>query len=527
MHGCVGRTKLLSTSFGVLGALLAFVPRAARADEPVKATEPTLMSEPGEVVEVVDAFDDKNKDPFDLHLSLGFTHSWETAKIRRESNLGPDGQESQAGFGHNIENIAKYSHKWSTLNMRADIGLFHDLGLYIRVPFIVADDRSLDDLEGSKAGVNAPYGRASDTANGAPFFQLPFKSPTRSGIDYIAVGLRWSIFNQMRDPTKPTWTIELEGRFGIGEPMHACNASENRESIPAGAYAAIKATPESGKKYPECPSPGNAKFDSASNTWYRDPRDGGRSAGISRGTNAVKLGTLVSTRYRYVEPYGGFWFMAEFQKRGTDMGDFNGVEGVITNHPPLYGGISGGLMIHPWENWENFQRFTVDLRFNATYVSQGRDYSPMFDALGSSNAPSLIAPNPSSYKPGATAGSSVGDYSKQIHFMGVTDVEAHGIFGGTVAFVLQAGRYIKFNFGLGMRYVQAHLVSTADACNPDLKPEVGEAGRCSRPRATGSSAEVTGTPNPNHRANIDLPGRRFRVTEDFIWDAWIAGTVMF
>jgi hypothetical protein len=497
-----------------LGALaFALYPSLARADEPIKATEPSLMSEAGDVVEVVDAFDEKNKDPFDLHLSLGFVQSWETAKIKRESNIGPDGQESNAGFTHNIENIATYKHTWSTLNLRADIGIFHDLGFFFRVPLILADDRSLDDLDGSKAGVNAPFGRSSDTANGQPFFNLPFKSPTRSGVDYVAAGLRYSIFNQHRDSTKPTWTIELEGRFGVGEPMHACNANP-----PTGT--------------PQCPTPGLANFNATTNTWERGS-DSGRSAGISRGTNAVKFGTLISNRYRYVEPYGGFWFMAEFQKRGTDMGDYSGVEGVITNHPPIQGGFIGGLMVHPWENLENFQRFSLDFRFKATYVSQGRDYTPLFDALGSSNAPSLIAPNPGSYTdgpvdPATGKPTSVGNYKSKINFTGVTDVEAHGIFGGQMAFVIQAGQYIKFNAGLGFTYVQAHLVSSSDACNPDLSDRPAtQAGRCRNQSASGSGDVVTGVPNPNHRPNIDLPGRRFRVTEDFIWDAWVSGTVMF
>ena len=531
MHSGSRSTRIVCVSLlGAAGSLWAC---AASADEPIKATEPTLMAEPGEVVDVVDAFDEANKDPFDLHLSLGFVQSWESAKIRRESNLGPDGQPSSAGFTHNVENIAQYKHTWSTLNLRADVGLFHDLGFFVRVPLTLADDRKLDDLDGSQNGVNQPSGRASDPATGDPLFKLPFKSPTRSGVDYIAAGLRYSIFNQNRDPTKPTWTIELEGRFGVGEPMHPCNA--NPDTIDPAAYRAAGLTPPSNPgTYAQCPNVNgdNVKYDETSGRYWRNPNDGGLSPGVSRGTNAVRLGTMISERYRYVEPYGGFWFMAEFQKRDTPMGNFSGVDGVIVNHPPLQGGLVGGVMVHPWENRESFQRFSIDLRFKATYVSQGRDYTPLFDALGSSNAQSLIAPNPSSYHAGTpvtdpatgkTTTPSVGNYSSNIYFKGVTDVEAHGIFGGSMAFIMQAGQFIKFNAGLGLQYIQAHLVSSSDACNPDLTPKDGDAGRC-RTQGIGG---VTGTPNPNHRPVIDLPGRRFRVTEDFVWDAWLTGTVMF
>jgi hypothetical protein len=186
-------------------------------------------------------------------------------------------------------------------------------------------------------------------------------------------------------------------------------------------------------------------------------------------------------------------------------------------------------MVHPWENREQFQRFTLDLRFDATYVSQGRDYTPLFDALGSSNASSLVANNPKNYQDAGpdptdpTKRLSVGNYRNPIPFTGVTDVEAHGIFGGRMGFIVQAAQYIRFNLGVGLTHVQAHNITASDACNPDFSPSPGEAGRC----RSGGTGRVTGAPNPNHRPLLDLPGRRFRVAETMIWDAWIAGTIMF
>ncbi len=507
-------TRKIAAAAFASAAIAVFTPSRARAEEPIKATEPTLMAEPGEVVEVVDAFDEKNNDPFDLNLSVGFHQSWTTGNIKRESAIAPGGNGDPYGnadsrFTHNIENIAKYRQSQSVLNMRADVGIYHDLALFLRVPVIIADDRSLDDLDGSSAAVNKTDGtsRVADPANGKPMFQLPFSSPTRSGIDYVAAGFRWSIFNQHRDHTKPTWTIELEGRFGVGDPLRACSAANGGN----------------------CPNPSAVNYD-ATNGWARTGTSP-VSAGISRGTNAVKFGSLTSQRYRYVEPYGGFWFMAEFQKRGTAMGDFSGVDGVITNHPPLQGGLIGGLMVHPWENREVFQRFSLDLRFNATYVSQGRDYTPLFDALGTSNAPSLIAPNPQNYKQGVDAAgkpASVGDYSNKVYFTGVTDAEAHAIVGGSLGLLVQANEYLKFNGGFGWHYIQAYDVSSADACNPDFTPGPGQAGRCTAGGVSVATpfGNATGAPNPNHRPAIDLPGNRFRVTESFTYTLWINATLM-
>jgi len=65
--------------------LLLDVARTARADEPIGAREPRLMSETAEITTVADAFD--GEDPFDLNLVIGFNQSWKKAKIRRETQI--------------------------------------------------------------------------------------------------------------------------------------------------------------------------------------------------------------------------------------------------------------------------------------------------------------------------------------------------------------------------------------------------------------------------------------------------------
>jgi len=40
--------------------------------------------------------------------------------------------------------------------------------------------------------------------------------------------------------------------------------------------------------------------------------------------------------------------------------------------------------------------------------------------------------------------------------------------------VVQAAQYIRFNLGGGVTYVQSHLVSAADACNPDVTDKTSQ-----------------------------------------------------
>lgn len=83
------RARALALPLLAGGAALSVLAAAAPAfaDEPRTATEPHLMQEPGYVVDVIDAFDDFNGDPFDLNLSLGFGYSSKSARITRETTI--------------------------------------------------------------------------------------------------------------------------------------------------------------------------------------------------------------------------------------------------------------------------------------------------------------------------------------------------------------------------------------------------------------------------------------------------------
>src|SRR5436190_10648650 len=204
----------------------------SHAEEPRKVSEPSVLREPSEVVQVVDAFDDD--DLFDLHLSLGYQSTWKSAKILRESSLTDPGF-SDGGYSRANLNVAEYSSRVSRLNTRADVGLYKDLALVIRLPIVLSDDRELKGLSGSDKNQSLVLAGAP----GEQLFQLPFKSPTRSGVEYLAIGIDASPMNQARDATKPTWLIGIEGRFDVSEPMHACAknpATLNTNSgLPAGA----------------------------------------------------------------------------------------------------------------------------------------------------------------------------------------------------------------------------------------------------------------------------------------------------
>lgn len=487
MRVTVSTSRGRSATVAVMAfATILAVPRLASADEPISPKEPRLFDETGENTTVIDAFD-KN-DPFDANLLLTFRQQWKSANIRRETSLNQGGL-SSGGFVSRNENVASFNQSVSTLEIGAAVGIFRDLALSFRLPLILADSRELTDLDGSS---NNPQ-RLQDP-NGEQLFKVPFKSPTRSGIDWFGIGLDYAIFNQVREPAMPTWVLGVESRFAIGPRLHACNDD-----------APIK-----------CPDPAN-------------PNGPSRDPGISRGMTTLAIHTIFSRRFGYIEPYTGFRMQVELPQSNSDFGATSDVRGTLLSRPPVQGTFMVGTEIFPLENREAFQRFALDFKVRGTYHSPGREYSELFDALGSSQARSLRDPNPGAYHAGGDGFTSVADPSaSKVYFTGITDQQAYGSFGGAMGATWQAGQYVKFSAGLGLTFAQSHLITAADACNPDFgKTDAGASGPCRSGAASAGGGSATGIPNPNHRPVIDLPGRRFSVDDTTIVDLWLSGVVMF
>lgn len=517
----LGLKRFAHGAFPALGVLALSI--AAHAEEPRKVTEPPVLRESAEITSVADAFDDD--DSFDLHLSLGFQQTWKNGNIQRETNSLAD-QFSSGNFVASNMNVAKYTETTSRLNTRAEIGLYKDIALVLRLPVILSNNRK---LEAINSGM--PQSVALAGLPGEQLFSLPFQSPTRGGIEYLAVGLNVDAMNQQRDRSKPTWLIGIEGRFNVSEPMHACSKNPSLNLTNSEV---------------SCAYPSDINRNGIGNeAQYRDPTtgvmtegsnfSGGRTEGVSRGTTGLEAHTYISKRTKYVEPYGGFSALFEFQNSSSDYGQTD-LQGSLVNHPPFRGTLVGGIAVIPWEIRDQFQRVEVDFRATGTYVTEGRDYSPLFDALGSSDAPSLRRANFASFQDNTNAASAarypsvIDPTSQKVYVTGLTDVQQHGIYTFSTQVTFQAGEYVKFNVGGAFTAEEGHFITFDQPCNPDINKTVGTAGPCSS--GTTSSTGVTnfvatGVPNPNYRPVINTPGRRFRADDATLWDAWINAIVMF
>ncbi len=468
----------------VLLGLCAWV-TPAMAEEPRSAKEPRPMAESTEITQVADAFDDD--DPIDVNLSIGYQYSSRTADILRENGT------STGLYTRGADKIAQYKESTNRLLMRAEIGLFRDLAFIVRMPVILSNSQSLGDYAGSTTQADSLRG-----ATGEQLFTLPFSSPSRHGVEYLALGLDLGLMNQYRDHTKPTWIVGIESRFSVSEPMHACNDH-----------------PTSGEV--KCASPGdvdrngrqddaalNATLPAANRTTL--PLEGGggtRSPGVSRGTTGLELHSYVSKRIKYIEPYGGFRMLFEFPNSSSDYG-VSDLRGNLVNHPPLQGTVLIGLSVIPYEVRNDYQRLTFDLRLEGTYRSEGRDYNELFDALGSSDAKSLRMPNYTGYLPppanppaGSTTTSLIDPTSQRVFSSGLMDTQQYVITRYSISATYQANRYIKFSVGSALNHIQSHYLTFDQPCNASLSGSLQDAGPC-RGRADVTSSWTPTAPKPQN-----------------------------
>lgn len=503
-----------------LSALLGWV-TPSKADEPIMATEPSVLRETTvDLLTVASSFD--KDDAFDVNLSLGFEHQSRKAAIRRETNMRAA---TAGGYTSELMDVATYRQSTQRLIPRIAVGIFHDLQLSVTMPVILADNRRLEERNGSASQPITTMG-----LEGEQLFSPNFQSPTRSGIEYLGVGLDLAIMNQARKPARPTWVMGIEGRFNVAEPMRACNDAPKEGQVQCAYEADINRNGDSdpfGPEYGDLAGTPEGSF------------NGQRKPGVSRGTTALEAHAFVSRRIKYIEPYSGVSALFEFQGKDTAYGPFN-LEGTIVNHPPIRGSVVLGIAVIPWEEPEKFRRVVFDFRVKGTYVSEGRDYSELFDALGSSDAQSLRQPNFTDYTlnqdPDTVAEhpSVVDTSSQRVNFTGLTGVQQHGDYEVKGQFTWQASKWVKFDVGAGWRIIQEHLITADQACNPDVTNQVIRSGPCKINDTTSDEADAGkvawksgGLPNPHYRKVIDDPGQRFKVETSNGVRAWFRASVMF
>jgi hypothetical protein len=455
----------LAARFLVVAGALALAPGARAA----------------EVTRVVSALDDENR--FDFNVTAAWLHESKGAFIKREAGTG------QSDLIKDLE----YAQTRDILNLRMDFGILWDLGFHIEAPLVLADNRSLSFDQSAESGCVFPPATPATCVNqsnstilrdgilpsdpatgefglnsrtGQPFTggTQVFRGPTRKGFENLGLGLTWAAFNQMRDDTRPTWTLSFDAKLDIFKDM---------------------------------------RF---------DPAKPNANTAVGLGYHQFIWSTFVSKRFRYFEPYFGAWYMLPVRTNGSIYNEVpNGNQTAV--NPQQQAGFMAGVEQIAWENPRTSQRVTVELRGRVQQRFYGRSASELWEPLSGKATCSTM--NPADCRPGIDGNlPDPGETAAFSPYPGVTETQQYATFGGDAGLNVQVGKYVRFRGLFGLTYDMPHFITFAGTG----KDRNGN-GRVE----SSDPAEA----NVYYRDAIDAPGRRFRVEGTQIMSLFLEGSIMF
>src|SRR5690349_5546711 len=254
------------------------------------------VAEAAEVTRVASSFDqDHNGNAFDLHFGVSYDFNYKQAAVLREWG---------AGGRNNLAKDLIYRQMRHTVTPMLEIGLWHDISVYVAMPVVLSDNRSysFDKQEGGdcvfpqnpsqtnyQSGSATCVNKTNSTSirdgiiprdgfdafqDTNPYAQFTdpetdqiFRAPTRRGLDQIYAGLKVGILSQDRKSHLPNWVLGLEGRFAIAKPMTMSRSIQVED--PAGNHR------------------------------------------VGRGIHELGAWTALSRRYRWLDPFfGAYWRQA-------------------------------------------------------------------------------------------------------------------------------------------------------------------------------------------------------------------------
>lgn len=443
-----------------------------------------------EVTRVASSFEED--DIFDLHFGVAYDYSFKRAAILREWNSG------QAG--DNETQLVKdliYRQQRHTITPTMEIGLWHDLAVYVSLPVVLSDQR---DYQFDKRADDCVFGDqpnatcvdkdnsttirdqviprdgfdATNTAN--PFRQftgdgtdLIFRGPNRRGLDQLFVGIKYGILNQSKRSHMPNWLVGAEGRFAVGRAM----------------------------------------------TFSRDVTVDEPAGNKRVGRRIHELGfwTALSRRYRFLDPFFTAYWRQSIRAGGSIFQDFSG-EGAQGNiQPQSQAGMTFGSEIVPWERKAKSLKVAIVVAGSAELHYGGRGYSEAwelfadspalvgsFDPTQADNCDRDAAIAFADANPGDPGYLQAGGGSCQ-KFEGVTELQDYGTFGFRGGLALDLGKFAHLQIGANISTDTRHFITAATRGDA--------AGGPNDDRVDPGTREV----NPVRRDVIDNVGRRYAVDD--------------
>ena len=359
------------------------------------SANPTPLFAQAFVTDVIDAGDED--DPFDAIIRVWYELSIVNGRISREAPCVAGSADACLSGSEVVpKKELEYDRTLHQLIINPRIGIYKDLELSVDIPIVLLDQTKLTLADPSNTSVVSDFTNPSSPSN---LIQIgadnPFVGPARAGLGDISFALRYAPLNFQRDETSPTWVLALRYTAPLGEVKTASNTA------------------------------------------------------VGEGLHALDLSSTISRRaLPWLEPY--FSFHGTFRFGGTDT-LFVDSDTQTLSRPGNILGIELGTQIIPWEDKLADARFEMDFGIAADFVFEGREYTPLFDALGNSPCNDDPACLLTTYK-----------RDPSLSTNGITDVEQYGLFRGWAGLHYQPIKYIQLGAKFSYLRQTPHFITNAD-----------------------------------------------------------------
>jgi hypothetical protein len=377
--------------------LLAAAKQSVRVCVAAAVAIVALPAGAAEVTHVVSGYD--NGSWPEVEVSLSWLHEVKSGAIRRES-------ESDLSPTIQLKNDLKYFQTRDVLNPRVEVGIWRDIWLRLEVPLVLSDTRHLDFDSGVTAQTSSIV---QDGILPSTSSSTVFQGPKRSGPESLDLGVRWAIFNQARDDTKPTWILGFDANLDAFRDM---------------------------------------RYDAA---------NPGANTAVGLGYHQLVVSTFFSKRFPHIDPYFGAWFMQPVRTNGSIYQEYPGGNQTAVN-PQQRAGLLFGFEQIAWEDPGAGKRFTVEVRGHAEERFFGRSATELWEPLsGRSDCTTNVA----NCRTGIDADLN-GD-GRPDPYPGVTETQAYATFGGDAGFNVQVGRHVRFRGLFDLTFEMPHFLTFANA----------------------------------------------------------------
>jgi len=290
----------------------------------------------------------------------------------------------------------RFSEHSSILNLDMGTGLYRHLELYASVPIVLGWQSRLNHDRGVSAGNSLVSTGLTST-----LFDVPHQSANRVGIGDMTVGLKWAPVHTSENSLWPTVLLGFEYLAPTGKPRSAGTAN------------------------------------------------------VGGGVHAFTLYSAVSQSFgRWVEPY---LRVSGTVRTADPTGPFKHKVVTQTRVSPGHSmGMAIGTQIHPLANTAVGKDFRADIRLTADFTTDGREFTELFDALGTS------ACDPSGQCDQTLYTRTRFDETPQ-KTDGITDVEQYGQLGASLWLNYDALNYLSVQLGGVYKYTTPHYITFADA----------------------------------------------------------------